>query len=180
MTKTKRKSEKLYNVVFSLWLLWAFPPFIFITVPLNWIWDAAVLCIILLILKRKDLFSWRLVAKVFGIGYLSNFIATGFLFVMMMWVPYVRNYHYEICYAAFKHWCSAVVMIAALVWRHVASVSLVAVIGSKQRQLKIICVLLTAAFRKRFWKAVFCKQTHEIVAWMDKALAMNRNISKAM
>jgi len=114
MVDSKHRSEKLYNAIFPLWLLWVFPPFILVTVPLNWIWDATVLGVTLLILKRKDLFSWRLVAKVFGIGYLSDFIATGFLFVMMMWVPYVRNYHYEICYAPFRHWCSAVVMIAAL------------------------------------------------------------------
>ena len=51
MMKNLKKDEKLYNVLFPLWMLMLFPQVWLIVLPGNFIIDSAVLLLTLLILK---------------------------------------------------------------------------------------------------------------------------------
>ena len=78
------KSIKLYNIIFPVYMLWLVPPFIFISSILNFIIDSIVVLITEKCLKIEDLFSKykKVILKVWGFGFLADFIGAFFLFAM--------------------------------------------------------------------------------------------------
>lgn len=76
--------KKIYNIIFPVYMLWAVPPVIFISMIFNFIIDSAVLLICDKILKIKDIFSKykKVIFKVWGFGFLSDLIGAIFLFVI--------------------------------------------------------------------------------------------------
>lgn len=80
----KSKKINLYNLIFPVYLLWLIPPVIFIVGILNFIIDSVVVLITEKVLKMEDIFSKykKVIFKVWGFGFLSDFIGAFFLFCM--------------------------------------------------------------------------------------------------
>ena len=80
----KSKKINLYNLIFPVYLLWLIPPVIFIVGILNFIIDSVVVVITEKVLKMEDIFSKykKVIFKVWGFGFLSDFIGAFFLFCM--------------------------------------------------------------------------------------------------
>ncbi len=79
-----KKEIKLYNLLFPMWLLWIFPPFIIVCGVGNLIIDAAV---ILLVTKclRIDGFLKKYnscIFKAWGLGFVADFIGVAFLMII--------------------------------------------------------------------------------------------------
>lgn len=74
--------KKLYNIIFPMYMLWVVPPVIFISMILNFIIDSIVLLIGEKVLKIKNMFSKykKCILKVWGFGFLADFIGALFLF----------------------------------------------------------------------------------------------------
>lgn len=82
--KTK-KDVKLYNMLFPMYLLWLIPITWIIVLPANFIIDSAVVVITLSALKlpRKSTYK-KIILKVWGFGFLSDFIGSAFLFIVSL------------------------------------------------------------------------------------------------
>jgi len=78
------KKIKLYNIIFPIYMLWVIPPIIFISALLNFIIDSIVVLITEKILKIKDIAKKykKVILKVWGFGFLSDFIGALFIFIM--------------------------------------------------------------------------------------------------
>lgn len=78
------KNNKLYNVLFPVWLLLIFPAVWLIVFPGNFIIDSLVLIISMYLLKMhsKKIFYKRHILKVFIFGLLADVIGSAFLFLM--------------------------------------------------------------------------------------------------
>lgn len=76
------KNVKLYNLIFPMYMLWVVPPVIFISAILNFIIDSAVVLITEKVLKMENIFSKykKVILKVWGFGFLADFIGAFFLF----------------------------------------------------------------------------------------------------
>lgn len=76
------KVVKLYNIIFPMYMLWVMPPVIFISAILNFIIDSAVVLITEKVLKMKNIISKykKVILKVWGFGFLADFIGAFFLF----------------------------------------------------------------------------------------------------
>lgn len=73
---------KLYNVIFPIWILWLFPMTWFIVLPLNFVIDTTVVLITLKVLKISSNGIYKkIILKVWGFGFLSDFIGTVFMFI---------------------------------------------------------------------------------------------------
>lgn len=81
--------NKLYNVIFPIWLLIFFPPIIFIVIPGNFIIDFIMLLIILKILKFTDIkkIFKKNYLKVVGFGFLADIIGAFLLFLSVFISP---------------------------------------------------------------------------------------------
>ena len=78
------KEEKLYNIIFPVYMLWLVPPAFIVFAILNFIIDSAVILIAKKVLKIQNIFEKykKTILKVWGFGFLSDFIGAFFLFSM--------------------------------------------------------------------------------------------------
>ena len=78
------KEIKLYNVIFPVYMLWLMPPVFFVVAILNFIIDSIVVLITKKFLKIENIFAnyKKIILKVWGFGFLADFIGAFFLFVM--------------------------------------------------------------------------------------------------
>ena len=76
------KDIKLYNLIFPMYMLWVIPPIIFISAILNFTIDSVVILITKKVLKIENIFSKykKVILKVWGFGFLADFIGALFLF----------------------------------------------------------------------------------------------------
>ncbi len=76
------KKEKLYNVIFPIWLMVLIPPIILIVIPANFIIDSLVLLLGLKILNITDKFKnyKKCILKVWIFGFLADIIGSLLLF----------------------------------------------------------------------------------------------------
>lgn len=76
------EKNKLYNLIFPMYMLWVMPPVIFISAILNFIIDSIVVVITKRFLKIENVFSKykKIILKVWFFGFLSDFIGALFLF----------------------------------------------------------------------------------------------------
>ncbi len=79
-----KKSVKLYNVLFPLWMLLLFPQFWLIVLPGNYIIDSIVLIISMAILKisEKKQFYKKHIIKIFAFGLLADVIGTAYMLLL--------------------------------------------------------------------------------------------------
>lgn len=96
------KIVKLYNIIFPMYMLWVMPPIIFISAILNFIIDSIVILVTEKVLKIKDMFSKykKVILKVWGFGFLSDFIGAFLLFLISFLcsdldIPIVYNLNYN-------------------------------------------------------------------------------------
>ena len=78
------KELKLYNLLFPMWVLWIFPPFIIVCGVGNLIIDAAVILIAAKCLKIDRFFKKHksCIFKAWGLGFAADFIGAGFLMLI--------------------------------------------------------------------------------------------------
>lgn len=78
------KENKLYNLIFPVYMLWLMPPIFFIVAIANFIIDSIVILVTKKILKIENIYSKykKVILKVWGFGFLADFIGALFLFVM--------------------------------------------------------------------------------------------------
>ena len=76
------KKEKLYNIIFPVYMLWLMPPAFIVFAILNFIIDSAVILITKKVLKINDIFKKykKTILKVWGYGFLADCIGAFFLF----------------------------------------------------------------------------------------------------
>lgn len=79
-----RKTTKLYNILFPIWMLWMFPLTWLIIIPGNFIIDSLVLIISMIILKIDDkkIFYKKNILKVYLFGMLADIIGALLIFFM--------------------------------------------------------------------------------------------------
>ncbi len=78
------KNIKLYNVILPIWLIWIFPPIIFIFIVLNTIIDFLVTFISMKKLGIKDAKkkTMKLLLRVVTFGFLADFVGAALLTVV--------------------------------------------------------------------------------------------------
>lgn len=79
-----KKEIRLYNIILPLWLLIFMPPAIFLTLPVNFAVDSAVLFLAAHFVCPgfgKELWK-KCILQVFVFGFLADFIAAGILFAL--------------------------------------------------------------------------------------------------
>jgi len=78
------KGIKMYNLIFPMYMLWVMPPVIFVSAILNFIIDSVVVLVTEKILKIENIFSKykKVILKVWGFGFLADFIGALFLFAV--------------------------------------------------------------------------------------------------
>ncbi|WP_300384607.1 hypothetical protein [Clostridium sp.] len=76
-----KKSIKIYNVVFPIWLLWLFPLTWIVVLPGNFIIDSLVVLITLKLLNISNIKNVykKTIIKVWLFGFLSDFIGTAIM-----------------------------------------------------------------------------------------------------
>ena len=81
-----KKTIKLYNVLFPLWMLLLFPQMWLIVLPGNFIIDSLVLLVLLKMLNFSQIKKYykRHILKIFGIGLLSDIIGSAYMLIMVM------------------------------------------------------------------------------------------------
>ena len=74
----KKKSIKLYNVIFPIWLLWLIPMTWVIVLPANFLIDLLVVVLTMKYLKVKEikLNAKSVILKVWIFGFIADFIGT--------------------------------------------------------------------------------------------------------
>lgn len=93
-----KSSIKIYNLIFPIWLLWLFPLTWIVVLPGNFIIDSLVLLLTLKVLKindKKNIYK-KTILKVWGFGFLSDFIGT-----VIMLVPELISSNIP---ASFRDW----------------------------------------------------------------------------
>jgi len=80
--KDKVKEQKLYNIIFPVYMLWLMPPAFIVFGILNFIIDSVVILITKKVLKINNIFEKykKTILKVWGFGFLADFIGAFFLF----------------------------------------------------------------------------------------------------
>ena len=78
------KEERLYNIIFPIWLLVAIPPIVFITLPLNFAIDFAVLFYTMKYLKIEGAKekTKSVIWEVWSYGFLSDIIGGVFMLLV--------------------------------------------------------------------------------------------------
>ena len=79
----KKKSIKLYNVIFPIWLLWLIPMTWVIVLPANFLIDLLVVVLTMKYLKVKEikLNANSVILKVWIFGFIADFIGTAAMFM---------------------------------------------------------------------------------------------------
>ena len=82
----RRKDVKLYNVFFPVWMLFLVPQVWLAVFPINFLVDSLILLAGLSAWKIADKKLWykRHIFKIFCFGLLADFIAAGFLLLMLV------------------------------------------------------------------------------------------------
>ncbi len=89
----KRKSNiKLYNLIFPIWLLWLFPITWLVVLPANFLIDTLVVIITMKVLKLSNMKQYykKVIWKVWGFGFLADFIGT-----IAMFIPNIIDFNYN-------------------------------------------------------------------------------------
>ena len=73
-----KKNEKLYNVIFPIWLLWLIPTTWIIVLPANFVIDLLVVVLTLKHLKVSDVrqHAKKVILRVWIMGFVADFIGT--------------------------------------------------------------------------------------------------------
>ena len=79
----KKKSVKLYNLIFPIWLLWVIPTTWLVVLPANFLIDLLVVVLTMKYLKVKEikLNAKSVILKVWIFGFISDFIGTASMFM---------------------------------------------------------------------------------------------------
>ena len=87
------KSYKLYNVLFPMWMLILVPMTWLIVIPANFIIDSLVLILAVHFWLKKPIKEiWKKsIIKVFILGFLSDFVGTGFLLGGLYLAAFTEN-----------------------------------------------------------------------------------------
>lgn len=80
----KHRSQKLYNVIFPIWLLWLFPITWVVVLPANFLIDLAVVALALKYLKVDNIKKTvkNVIFKVWIFGFIADFIGTAAMFAV--------------------------------------------------------------------------------------------------
>jgi len=80
-----KKENKLYNVLFPVWMMLMFPTAWIVVLPGNFAIDSLVLLVLMLILKveSKKQFYIKHIFKIFAFGLLSDAVGSLYLFAMV-------------------------------------------------------------------------------------------------
>ncbi len=76
------REEKLYNIIFPIYMLWLVPPIFFLFAALNFIIDSLVILAAEKALKIDEIFSKykKVILKAWAFGFIADFIGALFLF----------------------------------------------------------------------------------------------------
>lgn len=87
----KQKHVKLYNVIFPIWLLVAFPITWLIVIPANIIFDSLVICLSMKKYKVQDIKEKykKVIVKVVCFGFLADIIGGAFMLVSQ-YIPFSK------------------------------------------------------------------------------------------
>ncbi len=85
-----KKSIRLYNMILPIWLLWVFPPFIFICIILNTLIDFLVTFIAMKKLKIEDRKNKikKSIVKIVFFGFLADFIGVIILLILTYFIDH--------------------------------------------------------------------------------------------
>ena len=78
-----KKTIKLYNVIFPIWMLWIFPLTWFVVLPANFVIDLLVVALTMKVLKIEHIWATAkpVILKVWLFGFLSDLIGTAVMLV---------------------------------------------------------------------------------------------------
>ena len=81
-----RKSVKLYNVLFPVWMLLLFPVVWLIVLPGNFIIDSAVFLISMHLLRLENKKQWykKHILKIYAFGMLSDLVGSAYMLLMLV------------------------------------------------------------------------------------------------
>jgi hypothetical protein len=87
-----KSSVKLYNLIFPIWLLWLIPLTWFVVLPANFLVDTLVVILTMKALKMSNIkvYYKKVIWKVWGFGFLADFIGT-----IAMFVPNLIDFDYN-------------------------------------------------------------------------------------
>lgn len=118
-----RRTIKLYNVIFPIWLLLFFPPIILITFFGNYIIDSLVMIVCFFVYKLADsefelkTFYKEVIVKVWLYGFLADIVGAAILFVLGICGD-IFGLSYElisaICYDPFSHPLAVVIIMGSI------------------------------------------------------------------
>lgn len=117
------KQIKLYNLIFPIWILLFFPPFIFITIIGNFIIDSLVVIACFFLFKLGNIennlktFYKKSVSEVWLFGFLADIIGAAILFLLAMGSDFL-GLSYElttaISYDPFSHPVAVIIILFAM------------------------------------------------------------------
>jgi len=95
-----------YNVLFPIWFLILFPITWVVILPANFIIDSLVVLISMKVLKVSGIGSAykKIILRVWMIGFASDFVGAGILFLGSEYIPAWREYLYSISWNPFDNW----------------------------------------------------------------------------
>jgi hypothetical protein len=87
-----KKSVKLYNLIFPIWLLWLIPITWIVVLPANFLMDLAVVVLTMKYLQVQDIKqnARSVILKVYIFGFFSDFIGT-----VLMFTSNIIDFNYE-------------------------------------------------------------------------------------
>lgn len=111
-----KKEVTLYNVMFPIWFLIVFPVAWIVILPANFIIDSIVLLISIKLLKlvnRKEFYK-HTILKVWLIGFASDFIGAGILFLTTDGTGPWSEYLYSVSWNPFDNWYALLLVASAV------------------------------------------------------------------
>lgn len=115
--KKNKKDVTLYNVLFPIWFLIMFPIGWIVVLPANFIIDSLVLLISIKLLKLanlKEIYK-STILMVWGIGFASDFVGAGILFVSSETSSKWNEYLYAVSWNPFDNWYALLYVVFAVV-----------------------------------------------------------------
>lgn len=110
-----KKDIKLYNVAFPIWLLLVYPSWWIVILPLNFLVDSLVLLGIAKFAKLPLLKAqfWKVIWKVWWVGFLSDMIGALLLFYFVLWKAPETDFIAALVGNPFLHWKALLLVITA-------------------------------------------------------------------
>ena len=110
-----KKGIKLYNVAFPIWLLLVYPSWWIVILPLNFLVDSLVLLGIAKFAKLPLLKAqfWKVIWKVWWVGFLSDIIGAMLLFYFILWKAPETDFIAALVGNPFLHWEALLLVITA-------------------------------------------------------------------